>query len=368
MSITLPPHTPPIAVAEAALLRHFGYPAFRPSQRPVVEAALAGADVLAVLPTGAGKSICFQIPAVVDGGLTLVISPLIALMQDQVAAARSRGIAAAALEGGMDADARARVSEQLRERTLRLLYCAPESLPRVVGLLRAVGVTPCRLVVDEAHCVSEWGHDFRPAFRRLGDARRTLGLPPVLAVTGSPTPAVRQDLHEVLGLGAGGRLVRRIVASFDRPNLRFAVRRLPDDAARLEALGDALRVRREGPSLIYVPTRGLAEAVARILREWGADASPYHAGLDPALRRAVLERFLAARIEVVVATSAFGMGIDQPRVRRVVHWGMPPTPESYYQEAGRAGRDGEPALCLVLAGPRDGAVHRAQLQTTFPPR
>ncbi len=354
--------------AEEALARHYGYASFRPAQRPVVEAALSGADVLAVLPTGAGKSVCFQMPAVVDGGLTLVISPLIALMQDQVAAARARGIAAASLDGTQDATTRGHVFSAIRDRRLRLLYCAPESLDRVVGLLRTLSVTPCRLVVDEAHCVSEWGHDFRPAFRRLGAARRALGAPPVLALTGSATPAVRRDLVTVLGLGAAGRRVRQILVSFDRPNLRFGVRRLPDDAARLTDLRQVLAPRSDGPSLVYVPTRGLAEGLVRILREWGDDAAPYHAGLDAALRRVVLERFLDNSVRVVVATSAFGMGIDQPRVRRVVHWGMPATPESYYQEAGRAGRDGGEAHCLVLAAPRDGLVHRSQLQTTFPPR
>jgi len=354
--------------ARGHLRDHYGYPDFRPSQLPVIEAALAGSDVLAVLPTGAGKSLCFQMPAVTLGGLTLVISPLVALMHDQVAAARAHQIAAASLDGTQDADARGRVCTALREGSLRLLYCAPESLPRVAALLRTLDIRPVRLAVDEAHCVSEWGHDFRPAFRRLGEMRRHLGDPPVLALTGSATPEVRRDLHQVLGLGRDRRPVRTIVVSFDRPNLRFAVLPVRDDAERLGALRSELSVPSDGPSLVYVPTRGLAEGLVRVLRDWGLAAWPYHAGLTPDLRHQVLERFLAAQLRVVVATSAFGMGIDQPRVRVVAHWGMPPTPESYYQEAGRAGRDGGVARCVVLASPRDGYVHRAQLATTFPPR
>lgn len=357
-----------LPAARAALARHFGYPDFRPSQLPVVEATLRGDDVLGVLPTGAGKSVCFQIPAVLLGGLTLVVSPLIALMQDQVAAARRRGIAAASLDSTQDEAARAAILVALREGRLRLLYVSPESLRRVSALLVTLGVRPVRLAVDEAHCVSEWGHDFRPAFRAIGRHRAGLGDPPVIALTGSATPEVRQDLRAVLGLGRGGRRLRQVVASFDRQNLRFGVLAVRDDAARLDLLARALAGRRPGSALVYVPTRGLAEGVVRVLRDGGMPAHPYHAGLPAELRAQVLRRFLNGDAPVVVATSAFGMGIDQPNVRLVLHWGISPTPESYYQEAGRAGRDGAEARCLVLSAPRDGLVHRAQLAATFPPR
>lgn len=358
----------PLAHARAALQQHFGYADFRPSQRPVVEAALRGDDVLGVLPTGAGKSVCFQIPAVVLGGLTLVVSPLIALMQDQVAAARRRGLSAASLDSTQSDSAKAATLAQLREGRLQLLYVSPESLRRVSALLGTLGIRPVRLAVDEAHCVSEWGHDFRPAFRAIGRHRAALGDPPVIALTGSATPEVRRDLREVLGLGRGGRRVRQVVASFDRGNLRFGVLAARDDAARLDLLRRALGNVSRGSALVYVPTRGLAEGVVRVLREGGRSVHPYHAGLPAEQRATVLRRFLNGDAPVVVATSAFGMGIDQPNVRLVLHWGISPTPESYYQEAGRAGRDGAEARCLVLAAPRDGLVHRAQLAATFPPR
>jgi ATP-dependent DNA helicase RecQ len=360
---------PTLDDARRVLHERFGHPDFRPAQRRVVASVLHGHDVLAVLPTGAGKSACFQVPAVVLGGLTVVVSPLISLMQDQVTAANRRGIPAAALNSAQPGGERRRVMDLLARGALALLYVAPERLERLPGELLSLGAAPRLLAVDEAHCVSEWGHDFRPAFRALGAARWRLGRPQCMALTGSATPDVRDDIERCLRLGrcrVGARAVRH-VASFDRANLRFEVQRVPAEHRRLDLLMAALDADRR-LALVYVPTRSLAAVVAAALARRGRRVTPYHAGLDPARRAYSLERFLAGDVDVVVATSAFGMGIDKPDVRLVVHWMMPPTLESYYQEAGRAGRDGLPSRCLLLHRPGDASLHRRQLEATFPAR
>jgi ATP-dependent DNA helicase RecQ len=273
------------------------------------------------------------------------------------------------LNSTLSAADRCAVLEAVGRGAIRLLYAAPERLARLVAELAGVGVRPSLLVVDEAHCISEWGHDFRPAYRTIGRARRAFGWPQAIAVTGSATPEVRRDLITVLGLGRGGTSRRRRlvtqVASFDRPNLWFGVHAVSTDRERLAWLIPALR-RDAGSGIVYVPTRTLSEAVARVLWDCGVRAFPYHAGLTKARRAATLERFRRDDARIVVATCAFGMGIDKPDVRFVIHWTMPPTPESYYQEAGRSGRDGRPARCLLLYGTRDAAHHRRILEATFP--
>jgi ATP-dependent DNA helicase RecQ len=354
-----------MAQARAALRRHFGYEDFRPAQAPVVQSILAGSDTLAVLPTGAGKSVCFQVPAMVLGGLTVVVSPLISLMQDQVAAAQARGIPAAALTSGLMPEEQAAVQQRLVEGQLRLLYLSPERLERFAPQLRAAGIRAALLAVDEAHCIAEWGHDFRPSYRALLAARHRLGRPPAVALTGSATPAVRQEITRALGFAAGK--FTEHLGSFDRDNLWFGVLRVADDRERLQALR-RLVAGDDRMAIVYTPTRSITESVARALVTAGHRAAPYHAGLDRARRAAILDAFLADRLDVVVATCAFGMGIDKPSVRLVVHWTLPPTPECYYQEAGRAGRDGEFARCVLLWHPRDAALHRRQLDVTFPSR
>jgi ATP-dependent DNA helicase RecQ len=353
----------PMPLARAALCRHFGYPDFRPAQAGVVRSVLMGQDTLAVLPTGAGKSVCFQVPSIVLGGLTIVVSPLISLMQDQVTAANARGIPAAALNSGLTAEQQAAVWERIEAGTLRLLYLSPERLERAASQLRERGVKPVLLAVDEAHCIAEWGHDFRPSYRRLGAARYRLGRPPVVALTGSATPAVRTEITRSLGLPADRVAVH--LSSFDRTNLWLGV--VPVRGRnRLDALLRLLRGD-DRMAIVYAPTRGLTESIARAVATAGHRAAPYHAGLERARRAAILDAFLDDRLDLIVATCAFGMGIDKPSVRLVVHWTLPPTPESYYQEAGRAGRDGEFARCVLLYHRKDAELHRRQLDVTFPP-
>jgi RecQ family ATP-dependent DNA helicase len=351
--------------ARELLRHHFGYPDFRPAQARVLRSIFAGLDTLAILPTGGGKSICFQIPALVLGGLNLVVSPLISLMQDQIAAARARGIAAEGLNSTQAEAEQRRVWQALRAQALRLLYVSPERLRRLSLELRDTGIRPALLAVDEAHCIAEWGHDFRPSYRTLQGSRYRLGRPQTIALTGSATPTVRQDIARALGFSPQRQAIQ--LGSFDRANLWFGVVQVPGERERLRALLDLLRGD-DRMAIVYVPTRGVSEAVATALRTAGHRAEPYHAGLTKSRRAATLEAFLDDRLDVVVATCAFGMGIDKPNVRLVVHWTLPPTPEAYYQEAGRAGRDGEFARCVLLWRKGDADLHRRQLDVTFPPR
>ncbi len=334
--------------ARAILAERFGLARFRVHQLKVLGPLLAGRNVLAVLPTGAGKSLCYQVPALLSTGLTLVISPLISLMQDQVGALRRHGIAAAYLNSQLDADQRRVVLDAATNGRLALLYCAPERLGSLTRRLGSTRVT--LLAIDEAHCITQWGNEFRPVYRRLGMFRALLGRPPTIALTGSATPAARADILHVLRMPDADV----VVTSFDRPNLGFAARRVRDDRERFGAIRERVRAA-PGASLIYTPTRRLTELVTRALLRTSVRAAPYHAGLSANTRRGVLRAFLGDRVHIIVATSAFGMGIDKPDVRHVLHWGPPPTLEAYYQEAGRAGRDGKPSDCLILWRPEDFA-------------
>ena len=358
---------PTLPQARALLSAHFGYPDFRPGQSDVVSAILAGRDTLAILPTGGGKSVCFQVPALALGGLTVVVSPLISLMQDQVEACRRRGIPAAALTSATAPSEQAAARDALSRRELRLLYLSPERLVARAAELVALAGRPALLAVDEAHCIAEWGPDFRPHFRRLGDARRALGDPPCAALTGSATRAVREDIAGVLGLGTRDpRGPAVVLRSFDRQNLHFAVRRVRHERERYERLVQLLRTHRP-LAIVYVGTRSVAEALVRALRFAGFSALPYHARLEGEQRATILRRFLAEEVDVVVATCAFGMGIDAPHVRLVAHWTLPGSPEAYYQEAGRAGRDGEASHCVLLYRRGDADMHRRMLDVTLPP-
>jgi len=329
--------------ARAILEERFGHARFRVHQLKVLGPLLAGRDVLAVLPTGAGKSLCYQVPALLGQGLTLVISPLISLMQDQVGALRRRGISAAYVNSQLDAVQRHTILDRATTGRLALLYCAPERLPSLTRRLVAARTPVALLAIDEAHCITEWGNEFRPIYRRLGVFRSRLGRPPTIALTGSATPAARADILTVLRMPNA----EVVVTSFDRPNLRFGVRRVRDDRERFAVIRARVRDA-TGASLIYTPTRRLTELVTRALLRTSIRAAPYHAGLTAGTRGRVLRAFLQDRVRVIVATSAFGMGIDKPDVREVLHWGPPPTLEAYYQEAGRGGRDGSASDCLVL--------------------
>ncbi len=354
----------PMSEARRLLLHHFGYSEFRSAQIPVIRSIFEGRDTLAVLPTGGGKSICFQIPALVLPGLSIVVSPLISLMQDQVEAARARGLPAACLNSSLGTAERDAVRQAIADGSLRLLYVSPERLESLSQELARQRIRPRLLVVDEAHCIAEWGHDFRPSYRKLSRARYRLGQPQAVALTGSATPGVRDEIAGALRLRAGFALH---LGSFDRPNLWFGAVQVRNETERIRALLELLRGD-DAMAIVYAPTRGSAEAVARALRQAGHRAAPYHAGLSKSTRSTTLEDFLQDRIDVVVATCAFGMGIDKPSVRLVVHWTPPPTPEAYYQEAGRAGRDGEFARCVLLWRAADTELHRRQLDVTFPPR
>src|SRR6266550_8722681 len=334
--------------ARAVLESRFGHARFRVHQLKVLGPLLAGRDVLAVLPTGAGKSLCYQVPALLGAGLTLVVSPLISLMQDQVGALRRRGIAAAYVNSQLDATQRRTIVDAATAGRLALLYCAPERLPSLTRRLLAAGTRVTLLAIDEAHCITEWGSEFRPVYRRLGVFRSLLGRPATIALTGSATPRARADILQVLRMPDADV----VATSFDRPNLRFGVQRVRDDRERFAIIRARVRDA-AGASLIYTPTRRLTELVTRALLRTSVRAAPYHAGLSAGIRRRVLRAFLADQIRVIVATSAFGMGIDKPDVRQVLHWGPPPTLEAYYQEAGRAGRDGKPSECLILWRPQD---------------
>ena len=341
----------------AELERVFGYTAFRPHQEDAVRAALAGRDCLVVMPTGAGKSLTFQLPAAITDGVTIVISPLIALMRDQIIALHERTSfieeGAYYLNSSQSSDEQRDVLSLVRAGRVKLLYITPERLRSgaFVELLQSIKIA--RLVVDEAHCISEWGHDFRPDYLAIKDVVATLGEVPRFAVTATATRRVQGSIAENLGM----REPEIIVGGFDRPNLHWSVVRCKNDAERDNKLYKALPklMARGGSGLIYVSTRKVCEKIGELalqaLAPLGVRAGCYHAGMDNDSRSKMQEAWLRGDIPVLVATNAFGMGIDKPDVRFVVHYGYPESPESYYQEAGRAGRDGKKARVFVLSVP-----------------
>ncbi len=349
--------------ARDILRRVYGHPDFRPEQRPVVTAMLEGRDLVAVLPTGAGKSVCFQVPALLDRRLTVVVSPLVALMDDQVTGLRRRGIhAVAAVHGGMPGPHRSEALDEAAEGGLRLLYVAPERLESR-RLAAALGRRrPGPIVVDEAHCISQWGHDFRPAYRRIGEFAASVGAPGLAAFTATATPKVESDVVKSLGL----RRPVRVRFSVDRPNLQWSAERVSSEREGVARLGRLVR-RCPGASVLYVGTRRRSVRAAAALRRLGVAAAPYHAGLPGGDRRAVQRAFLAGRVRAVCATSAFGMGIDHDSVRLVAHLGIPGSLEAYVQEAGRAGRDGRPARCHLLSVPGEVELQRGLASRHWPP-
>ena len=335
-----------------ALRRHFGHPNFRPNQEEVIRALLAGRDVLAVMPTGAGKSVCFQIPALCLPGCTLVISPLIALMADQVQALRQAGIQADCLNSTLPPREHGEILNRAAGGGCKLLYVAPERLQNPEFRRFCADCPPALVAIDEAHCVSQWGHNFRPDYVEIAPFLATLPKrPAVAAFTATATPAVREDTRRLLEL----RDPLVVVSSFDRPNLFFAVRR---PKRKKDALLALLREpKRAGQSgIVYCQTRKAVEDVHALLVENGIPAARYHAGLPNAERADNQADFVHDRRPVMVATNAFGMGIDKSNVSFVIHYNMPLDLEGYYQEAGRAGRDGEPADCILLYAGQDRAT------------
>ena len=332
------------------LQTHFGLDEFRPSQREVIEDVLRAKDVLCVMPTGAGKSLCYQLPAVVQGGLTVVVSPLISLMEDQVQQLRDEGIIAAFLNSSLSASMKRETMQQLRDGFEGLLYIAPERFASPDFHEMLARIRPKLFAVDEAHCISQWGHDFRPDYFRLGEIRRQLGSPPCIALTATATEDVRNDIIHQLGLNEP----TIVVTGFDRPNLSYQSRRTAKVKEKDAELIDLARTE-PGSIIIYCATRKAVDAVTGMLSESLTDRPifAYHAGMDPAARTANQEKFMATSRAIAVATNAFGMGINKPDIRLVVHYNIPGTLEAYYQEAGRAGRDGAPSRCVVLFSYQD---------------
>jgi ATP-dependent DNA helicase RecQ len=342
-----------LAAARERLKTVFGYDDFRPGQGEIVAATLAGEAVLAVMPTGSGKSMCFQLPAVVENALTIVVSPLIALMRDQVQQMQAVGVSAAALNSQNTAAENARIFESLRAGALNLLYVAPERLLMEGCIDELRSARPRRLAIDEAHCVSEWGHDFRPEYRKLGRVASAFGAP-VIALTATAGKTTRDDIVDRL-FSAPPRV---FLHSFDRPNLEmsFAAKKRP-----VRQLLQFLERREDESGIIYCASRRRTESLAAEFRAAGFDALPYHAGMDHAARMRNQDRFLREDRVVVCATIAFGMGVNKPDVRFVAHADMPSSIESYYQEIGRAGRDGLPAEAFTLYGLEDMAFRRRQI-------
>ncbi len=335
---------------KSVLREYYGWELFKTGQREILEAILAGTDVLGVLPTGGGKSLCYQLPALALNGLVVVVSPLVALMENQVIQLQKRSIRAICLHGGLDPGRRKDALISLQDEELRLLYLAPERLHHVgIRKFLARKVLQEKIVaiaIDEAHCISSWGHDFRPEYRRLGEIRQLFPSVPIVALTATASPKVRADIIRLLNLRKP--LIK--VCSARRNNLHYSMLRRPKDS--LPAVLKALEGSR-GASLIYVRTRRLVEQWTQHLRNNGIPAIPYHAGIEPVLRQKALADFLELENPVLIATVAFGMGVDRSDVGLVLHLNLPSTPERYLQESGRAGRDGLDANCLVLFSPGD---------------
>ncbi len=346
----MPSPPPPDSAPRAVLREVFGFAGFRGLQQEAVEHVIAGGDALVLMPTGGGKSLCYQVPAICRRGTGIVVSPLIALMDDQVAALRQAGVAAAALHSELEPpDARAALQD-LRRGALDLLYVSPERL--LSGLIdRLDGLDLALFAIDEAHCVSQWGHEFRPEYRALSVLPQRFPGVPRIALTATADPRTQSDILAALGLDRA----RVFAASFHRPNLFLAAEPKLGETAQLAAF----LARHEGEAgIVYCGSRARTERIAARLAERGAPALAFHAGLEPAAKRAALTRFRSGEPVVMVATIAFGMGIDRPDVRFVAHLDMPDSPEAYYQQIGRAGRDGEPAETLLLHGGEDVARAR----------
>ena len=345
--------------AREALRHHFGYPDFRPGQDAIIKTIISRRNTIAVMPTGGGKSICYQIPAVLFDGLTIVISPLISLMQDQVRALEAARIRATFINSTLDYNEVMQRLDKARNGWYKLMYVAPERFESASFIQRMKGIRISMFAVDEAHCISEWGHDFRPSYMKLKTALEELAQPQIVALTATATPDVRQDIQTQLGLEDPDVIVR----GFNRENLTFRVMQgvnKRDEIFRICSGDDC--------GIVYAGTRKNVEELAIMLRQHGIPAEAYHGGMQSGERKQVQERFMDNRTRIIVATTAFGMGIDKRDVRFVVHHDMPSTVEQYYQEAGRAGRDGEQSVCTLLYHPKDRSLPEFFIRNTFPDR
>ena len=350
----------PVNTIDETLRHAFGFQSFRPDQREIIEHVIAGGDAFVLMPTGGGKSLCFQIPSLHRPGVGLVVSPLISLMKDQVDALVANGVSAAFLNSSLRPGEARDILARLHGGELDLLYVAPERLMTPEFQDRLSSVDIALIAIDEAHCVSQWGHDFRPEYAALGQVRANFPAVPLIALTATADPQTRDDILAVLGL----EHAECYVSSFDRPNIRYSVL---EKARPLEQLLPFIGSQGTEPGIVYALSRKRVEAVVEQLNAKGINAAAYHAGLPGRIRKDVQERFLRDEIQIVVATVAFGMGIDKPNVRFVVHYDLPKHIEGYYQETGRAGRDGLDAEALLLFGAQDAAMARQLIESTSDP-
>jgi ATP-dependent DNA helicase RecQ len=338
------------------LKKYWGYDAFLPGQKAIIESVLQGNDTLAIMATGGGKSLCYQLPALCLGGLTLVISPLISLMKDQVDDLNARGIPAASFNSTLDFRERSAIEQGLKNNTVPLLFISPEKClqPNFLESLKTSRIS--LIAIDEAHCISEWGHDFRPEYRQLAVLKKQFPDTPVIALTATAIPQVRKDIHEQLGLGN----IREFTGSFNRQNLHYRV--IPKKNS-LVTLVNYVGQHKNESGIIYCLSKKETEDLSAELRKRGYNALAYHAGLSKPVREKVQDGFIHDTVNIICATVAFGMGIDKPDIRYVIHYDLPKSIESYYQETGRAGRDGQPGECLLFYSRADAHKVRALLES-----
>jgi ATP-dependent DNA helicase RecQ len=358
---------PTIKDAQLALERHFGFNRFREGQAEVIETVLQGRDTIVVMPTGGGKSLCYQLPALLFEGTTLVISPLIALMKDQVDGLKARGVAADLINSSLSFDEQRARLRAMQQGEYRLMYVAPERFRNARFLESLKPIKISLFAVDEAHCISQWGHDFRPDYLRLREVAESLtdgmGRPRIIALTATATPQVRADIAQQLAL----RNPESFIAGFDRHNLSLRVEPIKTDRDRLKRAAHIAR-NANGAGIIYCSTRKAVEEVASQMQRMNLTVGMYHAGLDEAKRARVQDHFMAGDLNAIVATNAFGMGVDKADLRFVTHYNLPGSIEAYYQEVGRAGRDGLPSICTLLYNYIDTRTHEFFIEGSYPPK
>jgi ATP-dependent DNA helicase RecQ len=359
----LAPGADPLEAARESLRRYWGYPDFRPGQDQAIRNVLSGGDSLTIMPTGGGKSLCYQVPGTLLPGVTLVVSPLISLMKDQVDALDAAGVPATFINSTLPGGEMAARLDAAQRGDIKLLYVAPERFDAEGFRRRLASIPVSLLAVDEAHCVSEWGHDFRPSYLRLREVRKLLGDPPVAALTATATEEVRADIVRQLGL----RDPAVLVTGFDRRNLVWHVLQAKNDSEKDRLLLRLLKGR-DGSAIIYASTRKAVDALTALINGMGTPAVGYHAGLPDRDRKRIQDEFMKGKVRVVIATNAFGMGIDKPDVRVVIHYNLPGNLEAYYQEAGRAGRDGAESDCVLLHAHKDKFTHEYFIKSAYPPR